>query len=141
MWRIGCWVAISLVCWVGVAVAEHGRGVHVESELRETDQGVTIPGVPFQVFMSQGRAGSTLLDQAEADAAVRVVVETLTFLVSHRAEYPHVDESLKKEALKQILIEPRVFNAEGKEFPFLVARTKEPGKVTLLISEIGRAHV
>ena len=55
-------------------------------------------------------------------------------MLQHRTDYPRFDESLKKEALAQVVIEPHVVNDEGKEFPFLVTRTKEPGRVTLLIN-------
>ncbi|HEX2056189.1 MAG TPA: hypothetical protein VHF07_06830 [Nitrospiraceae bacterium] len=55
-------------------------------------------------------------------------------MMQHRADYPRFDESLNKNALHKIIIEPRVVNQEGKAFPFLVARTNEPGKVKLLIS-------
>jgi hypothetical protein len=55
-------------------------------------------------------------------------------MLQHRTDYPRFDESLKKEALKQVVIESTVLNDEGKAFPFLVVRTKEPGRVTLLVS-------
>ena len=48
-------------------------------------------------------------------------------------DYPRFEESLTKQALKQVVIEPVVINDEGKP-SVLVARTKEPGRVTLLIS-------
>ncbi|HEU4683556.1 MAG TPA: hypothetical protein VFS39_03535, partial [Nitrospira sp.] len=38
------------------------------------------------------------------------------------------------QLLDRVVVEPRVLNQEGKEFPFLVARTKDPGRVKLLIS-------
>jgi hypothetical protein len=55
-------------------------------------------------------------------------------MMQHRADYPRFDESLKKNALQSVIVEPTVVNQEGKAFPFLVARTKEAGRVKLLIS-------
>jgi hypothetical protein len=41
---------------------------------------------------------------------------------------------MKKQVLQEVVIEPTVVNQEGKSFPFLVARTSQPGQVRLLIS-------
>ncbi len=41
---------------------------------------------------------------------------------------------MKKDALEKVIIEPNVVNQDGKAFPFLVARTKDQGRVNLLIS-------
>lgn len=68
------------------------------------------------------------------EAAVQTVLDALTFMMQHRADYPRFDESLKKNALQSVIVEPTVVNQEGKAFPFLVARTKEAGRVKLLIS-------
>ena len=98
-------------------------------------EGREISGAPFRVFLSAGpAAGDSGLDAADLDAAVQTVIDALTIMVQHRADYPRFDESLTKQALKQVVIEPVVVNDEGKAFPFLVARTKVPGRVTLLIS-------
>ena len=98
--------------------------------------GHPIPGAAFQVFQAKGKetAESTGLEQAQADEAVKTVVEALTFMMQHRTDYPRFDESVTRNLLEQVVVEPRVFNREGKEFPFLVARTKDPGRVRLLIS-------
>ena len=77
-------------------------------------------------------AGEAGLDAADLDAAVQTLIDALTIMFQHRADYPRFDESLRKQALKRVVIEPVVVNDEGKAFPFLVARTKEPGRVTLL---------
>ncbi len=98
-------------------------------------EGREIPGAPFHVFLGRGAvAGVPGLDASDLDAAVRTVIDTFTLMLQHRIDYPRFDESLTKQALKQVVIEPVVVNDEGKAFPFLVARTKEPGRVTLLIS-------
>jgi len=61
-------------------------------------------------------------------------VEALTFMLDHRADYPRFDDSLKRQVLQEVVIEPFVRNQDGKPFPFLVARTSQPGRVRLLIS-------
>jgi hypothetical protein len=55
-------------------------------------------------------------------------------MLQHRTDYPRFDESVKKDLLQHVIIEPHVVNQDGKEFAFLVARTKDPGRVNLLIS-------
>lgn len=103
---------------------------------RTAGPGYSIPGASFRVFLGQGKEphASQGLDRAQADAAVQTVIDAFTVMVQHRTDYPRFDESLKKEALQRVMVESSVVNQEGKEFPFLVARTKEPGKVILLIS-------
>jgi len=60
----------------------------------------------------------------------------MELLVQHRQEYPRVDEALKRNLLEKIVIEDRVLNRDGKEFPFLVARTSHKGRVKLLINAV-----
>ena len=98
--------------------------------------GYSLPGASFQIFMGPGNAAAeeTGLTQADRSAAVETVREAFAVLVQHRNDYPRFDESLKKEALARVVIETTVVNDEGKAFPFLVARTTEPGRVILLIS-------
>lgn len=135
---IGAMVIGSAVLFVLPAGASHqGHERHAGEEVHETTgPGYQIPGAPFHVFLDHGKAttGGGRLDQAQADAAVQTVIDTFTFMLQHRTDYPRFDESLKKDALHQVIIEPTVVNQEGKAFPFLVARTKDPGKVNLLIS-------
>lgn len=95
--------------------------------------GHAIPGASFHVFMEQGPSGGTV-SGSRADAALQTVIQALAYLVQNRTDYPRFDESLRKDALRQVVIEPTVVNQEGKAFPFLVVRTKEPGRVNLLIS-------
>jgi hypothetical protein len=120
------------------ASASHqGHGSHVEEEPHETTGGgYAIPGAAFQVFLSKGAtaADNAGLDQVQVDAAVQTVIDALTFMMQHRADYPRFDESVTRNLLEQVVVEPKVVNREGKEFPFLVARTKDPGRVKLLIS-------
>lgn len=99
-------------------------------------EGYVIPGALFRVVVDPVQQGnqSAGLDPRQADAAAETVVAALTEMMAHRADYPRFDESITTNALEQVVIEPRVFNREGKEFTFLVARTDDPGKVKLLIN-------
>ncbi|MEC4672734.1 MAG: hypothetical protein VST68_00965 [Nitrospirota bacterium] len=98
--------------------------------------GHSIPGVPFQVFIDKWTAteNELHLDDQLANDAIHTVVEAFTHLIQQRLQYTRFDEALTKNLLKKIVIEPIVLNREGKEFPFLVARTKQKGKVKLLIN-------
>ena len=141
-----CWPVVWMFCsgallWALLCVpdtqANHrDHQPHADTEAPGVlGQGRDIPGAPFHVFLGTGAvAGVGGLDAADLDAAVQTVIDTFTIMLQHRADYPRFDESLAKQALKQVVIEPVVINDEGKAFPFLVARTKEPGRVTLLIS-------
>ena len=137
---VGAFGAAAVLCWmvfVPETQANHqGHQAHPETGPPPVaGEGREISGAPFRVFLSSGpAAGASGLDAADLDAAVQTVIDALTIMVQHRADYPRFDESLTKQALKQVVIEPVVVNDEGKAFPFLVARTKVPGRVTLLIS-------
>ena len=95
-------------------------------------EGHVIPGVPFQVFLKQGQ-GETI-PEAVADGAVKTVVRAFGILVRDRSQHQRFDQALTNDLLQKVVIEPRVLNRDGKEFPFLVARTKQKGKVNLLIN-------
>lgn len=123
-----------------LAMAEPVQASHQGHERHQAQDGVeasgrghAIPGASFHVFVEQGTS-SGAVSGSQADAALQTVIDALTYLVQHRRDYPRFDESLRKDALRQVLIEPTVVNQEGKAFPFLVVRTKEPGRVNLLIS-------
>ena len=137
---VGAFGAAAVMCsmvFVPETQANHqGHQAHPETGTPPVaGEGREISGAPFRVFLSTGpAAGDSGLDAADLDAAVQTVIDALTIMVQHRADYPRFDESLTKQALKQVVIEPVVVNDEGKAFPFLVARTKVPGRVTLLIS-------
>ena len=137
---VGAFGVAAVMCWmvfVPETQANHqGHQAHPETGTPPVaGEGREISGAPFRVFLSAGpAAGDSGLDAADLDAAVQTVIDALTIMVQHRADYPRFDESLTKQALKQVVIEPVVVNDEGKAFPFLVARTKVPGRVTLLIS-------
>ncbi len=71
---------------------------------------------------------------------MQTIIDAFAFMLQHRTDYPRFDETLKKDALKRVVIESHLLNDEGKEFPFLVVRTKEPGRVTLLINGSSLTH-
>lgn len=130
-------VLIAAMLFVTEAQANHqGHSTHAEAEdVAAIGEEREIAGAPFRVFLSKrSSAAEAGLDAADLDAAVQTVIDTFTLMLQHRADYPRFDESLTKQALKQVVIEPVVVNDEGKAFPFLVARTKKPGRVTLFIS-------
>ncbi len=141
---VGLFLVIGILALAGPGLlataakaAHQGHTGHDEAERHhQTGPGYSIPGASFQVFVDQRKESATgsRLDPGDLDAAVRTVIDAFTLLLQHRADYPRFDESLRKNSLQQVVIEPTVVNDEGKAFPFLVARTKEPGQVTLLIS-------
>lgn len=116
---IGAFMFGGSMLLVPQATASHQGRHHVGEDQQETTgTGFRIPGAPFQVFDGIGKkAADDVLDQAQADEAVRTVVDAFTFMMQHRADYPRFDESLNKNALQKIVIEPRVVNQEGKAFP------------------------
>lgn len=141
-WRRGILVPVMLIAWLMslmlLANASHQRREgHGIEEVHETNgRTYSISGASFQVVLGEGKgtAEGGALDDAQADAAVQTVIDAFTFMLEHRTDYPRFHESLKKDALKHVIIEPKVVNQDGKEFSFLVARTKDQGRVKLLIS-------
>ena len=141
--RIGPLVRFLLVIgWLAspalpAGASHQGHAGHAADEAHETSgPGVPIPGASFRVFLGEGdaTAGSAGWDRVQADAATRTVVAAFTLMLQHRTEYARFDEAVTKGLLDRVVIEPTVVNREGKPFPFLVARTADPGRVRLLIS-------
>ena len=95
-------------------------------------EGRAIPGVSFQVFLDQDREET--IPQNLANDAVETVIKAFDILIRDRAQHKRFDQVLTNDLLQRVVIEPRVLNRDGKEFPFLVARTKQKGKVKLLIN-------
>lgn len=120
--------------------SHEGHEAHPSENIHETTgAGHPVPGASFQVFAARtietaGVGGADPAQADELDAAVQTVVKALTVLLQHRTAYPRVDEAVKKDALHAVIVEPTVVNREGKTFPFLVSRTKDPGRVNLLVS-------
>jgi hypothetical protein len=128
-----------IVAMVSLALGSHrgGEEHHVATEtVPPTRVGHAIPGAPFQVFLYGGTGtddeGSR--NGVQANAALQTIVEAFRHLMEHRTDYPRFHEALTKEALHQVIIEPKVVNREGKEFLLLVVRTERPGRVNLLMS-------
>jgi hypothetical protein len=120
-----------------ISASHKGHRAHPGEETHETiGSGYPIAGASFRVFLStEGeRAEKGQPAKTQPDATVRTVLDAFTVLMQHRTEYPRFDEAVKKNALERIVIEPTVVNREGKAFSFLVARTKDPGRVNLLIN-------
>ncbi|MGH7230474.1 MAG: hypothetical protein ACREJU_03845 [Nitrospiraceae bacterium] len=143
----GSWIrrtvfAVLVIGWLTFLVppgrASHqGHESHAGEDSHEpTGPGHPILGASFRVVLDNGTetAEGGGLDQTQADAAVQTVIDAFTFMMQHRTDYPRFDEAVKKDVLETVIIEPKVVNREGKEFSFLVARTKDPGRVKLLIS-------
>lgn len=137
-WAIGAGTVAGSVLFVQTSHANHqGHASHADVEVHAINgSGHSIPGASFQVFLGQSKDAATdgEITQDDASATVQTVLDAFAILLQHRTDYPRVDESLKKEALARVVIVPTVVNDEGKAFPFLVTRTKEPGRVVLLIS-------
>ena len=130
--RLLC-VAITTAVPTQALASHQGNEPHSEGPAIEAvGKQYSIPGASFLVVLRQTNADAS--ERARDEAAARTVVESLTFMLDHRMDYPRFDESMKKQVLQEVVIEPTVVNQEGKSFPFLVARTSQPGQVRLLIS-------
>ena len=129
----------SLLCLSPIAFANH-RGSdelgHAEVVDSDESHGHSIPGGSFQVFWQESEVLNEgfALTEIQVDETVQTVVNAFSEMVKQRTQYKRFDEALTKGALQKVIIEPKVFNRDGKEFMFLVARTKLPGKVKLLIN-------
>ncbi|MBS0180826.1 MAG: hypothetical protein JSS39_00350 [Nitrospira sp.] len=141
---LGLW-AVFLMHVVVVCVAADSYVAHASYDGQPaakfqgpSGSGDEIPGLSFRVFVDRGMEGAVggLLDQAQADAALRTVIETFSYLNQHRHTYPRFDEAVSKGLLDRVIIQPSVHNHEGKAFPFLVVRTVDPGRVRVLISAL-----
>ena len=135
-----------LLCAIGwlllvspLAVASHrGEEKHVSSDVRDSEESIghAIPGTTFQVYWGKSKVSveDVMLSESQVDETIQTVINAFSEMVTHRVQYKRFDEALTKGALQKVIIEPRVFNRDGKEFMFLVARTKHRGQVKLLIN-------
>lgn len=138
----GTVLSVVLIGWLALIIlpanASHqGHDSHVgDDEHETTGSGYAIPGASFRIFLDRGTdtQEGVGLDQTEADAAVKTLIDAFAFMMHHRADYSRFNEAVSKDLLQTVIIEPKVVNRDGKEFPFLVARTKDQGRVRLLIS-------
>ncbi len=136
VWTLAVSAGFCLMLFVPDTQANHsGHTPHAHIEDRGAlGEGREVPGAPFRVFLRpQAAADDAGLVGTDLDAALQTVIDTFSLMLQHRTDYPRFDESLTKAMLAQVVIEPVVVNDEGKAFPFLVTRTKEPGRVILLI--------
>ena len=128
-----------LLLGYSLAFGDHRSGeghVHRESGDSHDSDGQAIPGVSFQVFGKKDEAlveGLNISTMQQGEA-IQTVVDAFTFMVKRRTTYQRFDEALSKNMLRKVIVEPKVFNRDGKEFLFLVARTEHKGQVKLLIS-------
>jgi hypothetical protein len=139
------WMSV-LLCGFGwllllspLAVASHRGGEeHASSGAIDSEEstGHPIPGTSFQVYWGKSKVSveDQMLAKSQEDETIQTVIDAFSELVAHRAQYKRFDEALTKRALQKVIIEPKVFNRDGKEFMFLVARTKHHGQVKLLIN-------
>ncbi len=125
----------TLFAWTTSATVGEER--HEQSQARTMSiAGHEVPGATFHVFLEKGKgaAEDIVLEKSVADDVIHTVVKALSTMIQKRAHYPRFDEALKKDVLQKVVIEPKVFNRFVKEFPFLVARTKQPKQVVLLVN-------
>ncbi len=135
----GFWVLIGLFGMSAEAWANHrGSTGHESVEETHLDRAIGHPvaGTDFQIYVGPGKGDDQHLtrDDEHIDQAIQSVMMAFEDLVVHRKDHKRFDEALTKGALNKVIIEPRVFNRDGKEFAFLVARTKQKGRVNLLIN-------
>ena len=134
---LDAFVLIALLAFLPLAYASHSGHEDLDVQrYQPPGPGHAIPGVPFRVYVDQSKESSHGhgFDETHRRATLETVVEAFGLLVQQRADYPRFDEALKKGTVQHVIIEPTVINRDGKAFPFLVARTKDPGRVNLLIS-------
>jgi hypothetical protein len=122
-----------------LALASHRGGEgHATSDIRDSEESIghAIPGASFQVYWRKSKVSveDEILTEFQVDETIQTVINAFSEMVAHRAEYRRFDEALTKRVLQKVIIEPKVFNRDGKEFMFLVARTKHQGQVKLLIN-------
>ncbi len=136
-------VFLGLLCWhigAGSEVLANNRGserpAYSEEKRIEGSQGHDIPGASFRVYWQKGHGEgqAEVLNSTHVEEAIQTVVRVLSEMVASRAQYQRFDEALTKGVLQKIILEPQVFNREGKEFLFLVTRTKQKGNVALRIN-------
>ncbi len=137
------WVFLCAIGWPlllsPLAVASHRGGEeHASSEIIDSEEAIghAIPGTSFQVYWGKSKVlvEDGILAKSQVDETIQTVINAFSEMVAHRAQYKRFDEALTKRALQKVIIEPKVFNRDGKEFMFLVARTKHQGQVKLLIN-------
>ncbi|MEX0829841.1 MAG: hypothetical protein WD032_06330 [Nitrospirales bacterium] len=138
------WMSVisgTMLCLLSISIAKanhRGSAGYESSEVMGIEEtiGHPIPGARFKVYWgkSNGLPGGETFSHAQVDDTVQTVIDALTVMATHRADYQRFDETLAKGVLHKVIIEPHVFNRDGKEFMFLVARTNREGQVNVLIN-------
>jgi len=122
-----------------LAVASHRGGEeHATAEVIDSEESVghAIPGASFQVHWRKSKVSveDEMLTKSQVDEIIQTVINAFSEMVAHRVQYKRFDQALTKRALQKVVIEPKVFNRDRKEFMFLVARIQHQGQVKLLIN-------
>lgn len=131
---------IGWLIWASpIALANHrGSDGHGYSEVGDFDEsaGYEIRGASFQVYWKKNEGSVENLEQRhkQREKTIRTVVDAFSQMVKDRNQYKRFDEALTKAVLNKVIVESKVLNRDGKEFMFLVARTKHKGQVKLLIN-------
>lgn len=138
-WMAATFCTIICLVLIPLAMANHrGSESHASSEIVDSKEtiGHPIPGVPFQVYWGKSKVAGEgeMPAKSQVDETIQTVIDAFSEMVAHRTEYTRFDETLTKGALRKVIIEPKVFNRDGQEFMFLVARMKQEGQVKLLIN-------
>ncbi len=139
-WLSILFCGIAWLLWVSPAAFANHRGAdgHGHAAVNDFDKsdGYAIPDASFHVYWKkdEGSVVDWVSGGKQRDKAIQTIVDAFTMMVNDRVQYKRFDESLTKGVLQKVVIEPKVVNREGKEFMFLVARTKQKGKVRLLIN-------
>ncbi len=137
--RVVVFLGVFLVVTESGTRANHrgsdGHG-HLEATSIEKGTGHAVPGAEFRVFLGTGKGPGKkpTWKKGQADQSIETVVSAFQEMIAHRTDYRRFDEALTKHVLNRVIIEPQVFNRDGKEFAFLVARTPQKGRVNLLIN-------
>ena len=127
----------AIICLVGTFTLTFGDEGH-EHPLKTSTNSTSypIPETNVRVFLERGKgaAAEIVIEQSHAENAIHTLVNALNMMVQQRHLYPRFDQVLKKDILRKVVVEPRVFNRFVKEFLFLVARVKQQKQVTLLVN-------
>ncbi len=139
-WMPVIFCTIGWLVWANpLAMANHRASEgHGDTEILDSHdtRGHAISGLWFQVYWGESPVlGEDVeMTKTQVDETLQTVINAFNTMVKDRTHYQRFDEALNKGVLQKVIIEPKVFNRDGKEFMFLVARTKHQGQVKLLIN-------
>ncbi len=136
-------IGFFLIYWILrpdlLVFANHrgSEGHHIVDTVEgEEGRGHSVPNAPFRVFWGKGKemVEDLVITETQKEETIQTVIDAFMEMIAHRGEYQRFHEALTKKALNKVIIEPQVYNRDGKEFMFLVARTSKAGHVNLLIN-------